>query len=129
MNPSFFPFAGANIGPGAFGPGGSGQAMCHRLISNGMQLVLRIARQPIMAMTASSRQPEGVGRRCLRHDLDQREIVMRLAARKASLVGPVGRQAGPIPVKRGRRFEITHVESKPDSRSDTCVHSLISPST
>lgn len=108
MNPSFSLFAGANIGPGALDPGGSGQALCHRLISNGMQLVLRIAHRPVTGMAASSRQPEGVGRRCLRTDLDQREIVMRLAARKASVVGPVGRQAGPIPVKRGRRFEITH---------------------
>ena len=73
-----------------------------------LQHLARLARSLARVGTAPDRLPI-VGRRCLRSDLDQREILLALAARKAHRVGtaqPHAAQAGGIPVKRGRRFAL-----------------------
>jgi hypothetical protein len=113
MNSSLLPFAGVGIGPGVFGLCGNGQAFCRQLTATGTWFVRHLAHLALRLtkVNAESIRQPAVGRRCLRSDLDQREIVMRLAARKAHLVGSTGRhaaQAVAIPVKRGRRFDFMH---------------------
>lgn len=91
-------------------------AFCRQMVTKGAQRIWRIAglelhqvlreRQAVESGLSPDINPSAVRRRCSRADLDQREIVMILAARKKRHVGPVARhlvQAGHIPVKRGRR--------------------------
>jgi hypothetical protein len=114
------PLAGAGISLGVFNLGafnlgafrlcGPGPAVCPQWFANGARLMQRLSRRPaaLAVVDAAPDSHPAIGRRCLRSDLEQRDIVMRLATRKARLVGPAGRHAtGPVPVKRGRRFEFT----------------------
>lgn len=103
------PLAGAGFDLGAFGLGALGLGATG-LLGNGSRLMQRLTRQsPVLTVVdAAPDSHPAIGRRCLRSDLEQRDIVMRLAARKAQLVGPAGCHAAwPVPVKRGRRFEFT----------------------
>lgn len=96
------PLAGAGVSLGAIGLGATS------LLGSGTRFMQRLTRHaPARAIVDTVAQPHpAIGRRCLRSDLEQRDIVIRLAARKARLVGPAGyRATGPIPVKRSRRFE------------------------
>ncbi|MCA1926762.1 MAG: hypothetical protein LDL16_10870 [Thiobacillus sp.] len=110
MSAKLIGLSGAGLELGAFSLCGHGADRCQQRVARCARFVQRLARRALglaCALAASPRQP-AVGRRCLRSDLEQREIVIRLAAHKAHLAGAARRHdAGPVALKRGRRCEFT----------------------